>query len=167
MITKIEKLDSKVNIPTYGSVDSAGFDLQVMNVKAIYKGNEKVNFKESFIKNTMENGHFFLRPFERVAVGCGFKMELPEGYQMEVRSRSGVSLKRGLTIVNSPGTIDNDYRGEIGLLIINTTPFLAKIEIGERLAQGVIMPYFQTEFKEGKVNETDRGENGMGSTGNK
>lgn len=106
MRTIIERLDSKVNIPTYGSKDSAGFDLQVMNIKAIYKGNQIVELKENFIKNAIDNGHFFLRPFERVAVGCGFKIELPEGYQMEVRSRSGVSLKRGITIINSPGTVD-------------------------------------------------------------
>lgn len=165
---KLEKVGEGVTLPEYGSEGSAGFDLRVMTVKKVYKGNQEADVKDSFYSNIEKNGHFFMRPFERVLVGTGLKIQLPLGKQLEVRSRSGVTLKRGITILNSPGTVDNDYRGEIGLILYNTTPFLSKVTIGERLAQGVIMDYQQSEFEfVDTLVETQRGEGGYGSTGTK
>jgi len=93
------------------------------------------------------------------------RMKITEGYEIQVRGRSGSLLKRGLVIGNGIGTIDSDYRGEIGLIILNTTPFLAKIELGEALAQGVITPIVQADFNYvDDLEASERGEGGFGST---
>ena len=107
-----------------------------------------------------------LRPLERCLIPTGLFMALPPGYEAQVRPRSGLALKKGITVLNSPGTIDADYRGELGVLLINlsTEPFV--IEAGERIAQMVIARHEQGEFcLVEELDETERGEGGYGHTG--
>ena len=107
-----------------------------------------------------------LRPLERCLIPTGLFIALPPGYEAQVRPRSGLALKKGITVLNSPGTIDADYRGELGVLLINlsTEPFV--IEAGERIAQMVIARHEQGEFcLVEELDETERGEGGYGHTG--
>lgn len=107
-----------------------------------------------------------LKPLERTLVKTGLFMELPIGYEAQVRPRSGLALKKGITVLNSPGTIDADYRGEIGVILINLSSEDFVIENGERIAQLVIAKYEQAEFIEvNQLSETTRGAGGFGSTG--
>lgn len=107
-----------------------------------------------------------LQPMERRLVPTGLRIALPEGYEAQVRPRSGLALKHGITLLNTPGTIDADYRGEIGVIMVNlsTEPFT--IADGERIAQLVIARYEQAEWLEtDALDETERGEGGFGHTG--
>lgn len=157
-------LEDGVEMPVYATEGSAGFDIKVNKVLKLFKGNKEVNLDEN-LQNSISKGYIFLRPHERVLLGTGIRVELPPEKMLEIRSRSGSSLKRGLIVGNSPGTVDSDYRGEVGVIIINTTPFLAKIELGEAIAQGVVTDYYKAKFVEVDVfSETLRGEGGFGST---
>ncbi len=107
-----------------------------------------------------------LAPMERTLVPTGLFMELPLGYEAQIRPRSGLSIKKGLTLVNTPGTIDSDYRGEIKIIMINLSTESQIIEPGERIAQMVIAKYQQVEWTSVEVlSETERGIGGFGSTG--
>lgn len=107
-----------------------------------------------------------LQPMERRLMPTGLFIELPEGYEAQIRPRSGLALKRGLTVLNTPGTIDADYRGEIGIILINLSQEPQTIEPGERIAQMIIARYEQAELKEVEVlGETERGEGGFGHSG--
>lgn len=130
-------------LPTYATVLSAGMDL-------------RANITESIV----------LKPLERCLVPTGLYMALPEGYEAQVRPRSGLALKRGITVLNSPGTIDADYRGEVGVILVNLSNEDFVIEDGERIAQMVIARYEQVEWKSVEVlTETERGAGGFGHTG--
>jgi len=105
-------------------------------------------------------------PGARALVPTGFKMAIPEGYEAQIRPRSGLALKKGITLPNTPGTIDADYRGEVGIILMNLggEPFV--IARGDRIAQMVIAPVTQASWVElAELDETDRGEGGFGSTG--
>lgn len=157
-------LEDGVGLPMYATPGSAGFDIKVNKVLKLYKGNKEVDLNAE-LKNSIERGYIFLRPYERVLLGTGMRIQLPIGKELQIRSRSGTALKRGLVVTNSPGTIDSDYRGEIGIIISNTTQFLAKIDLGEAIAQGVISNYDTAYFVEVEdLSETSRGEGGFGST---
>lgn len=107
-----------------------------------------------------------LRPLERAVVGTGLYMELPEGYEAQIRPRSGLSAKQGVTVLNSPGTIDADYRGEIGVILVNLSNQDVTIGRGDRIAQMVIARYERAEWAEVEaLSETARGAGGFGSTG--
>lgn len=107
-----------------------------------------------------------LKPGERALVPTGIFMELPEGYEAQVRPRSGLALKHGITVLNAPGTIDADYRGEVGVILVNLGQEDFKIENGERIAQVVIAPYIQVKWNETEeLGTTERGSGGFGSTG--
>lgn len=109
-----------------------------------------------------------LSPGERTLVPTGISIQLPDGYEAQIRPRSGLALRNGVTLVNSPGTIDPDYRGEIGVIIINhgAEPFM--IRRGERIAQMVFAPFASAElFETEELAETPRGDGGFGHTGNK
>jgi len=109
-----------------------------------------------------------LQPMERRLLPTGLYIELPEGYEAQIRPRSGLALKRGLTVLNTPGTIDADYRGEIGVIIINLSGEPQTIEPGERICQMVIARHEQAELIEVSVlGETERGEGGFGHSGRK
>lgn len=107
-----------------------------------------------------------LRPHERKLIKTGMAIALPEGFEAQIRPRSGLALKNGITVLNSPGTIDADYRGEIGVILVNLGSDDFVIERGMRIAQMVISPVVQTNLVEvEELNGTKRGEGGFGSTG--
>ena len=107
-----------------------------------------------------------LKPMERRLIPTGLHIALPEGYEAQVRPRSGLALKKGITVLNSPGTIDADYRGEVGVLLINLSLEDFTVNDGERIAQMVIARHEQGVFEDVEVlDETERGEGGYGHTG--
>jgi dUTP pyrophosphatase len=107
-----------------------------------------------------------LHPMERRLIPTGLHIALPEGYEAQVRPRSGLALKHGITVLNSPGTIDADYRGEIGVVLINLSQQDFVVSDGERIAQMVIARHEQADFVEvEQLDETERGEGGYGHTG--
>lgn len=109
-----------------------------------------------------------LKPLDRVIVKTGLFIELPIGYEAQVRPRSGLAAKKGITVLNAPGTIDADYRGEIGVILVNLSNENFIVENGERIAQLVISKHERAEWIEVKeLSETIRGEGGFGSTGTK
>ena len=109
-----------------------------------------------------------LKPLERKLIPTGLKVEIPLGYEIQIRPRSGLAYKNGITVLNSPGTIDSDYRGEIGILLINLSHEPFEIESGERIAQMVLAKHELPHFKEqNALGSSERGEGGFGSTGKK
>ena len=132
-------------LPQYATAQSAGMDLRA-NLDAPVT----------------------LKPFERRLIPTGLHISLPVGYEAQVRPRSGLALKKGVTVLNTPGTIDADYRGEIGVILINLSQDVFVIEDGERIAQMVIARHEQGEFVSVEVlDDTERGEGGFGHTGKK
>ena len=130
-------------LPQYATPQSAGIDL-------------RANLDEPIT----------LIPMERRLIPTGLHIALPAGYEAQVRPRSGLALKKGITVLNSPGTIDADYRGEIGVLLINLSQDDFVVNDGERVAQMIIARHEQGEFIEVEVlDETERGEGGYGHTG--
>lgn len=130
-------------LPAYKTDHSAGLDLQA-------------NTEEEII----------LAPMERTLVKTGLSIELPQGYEAQVRPRSGLALKQGITVLNSPGTIDADYRGEIGVILVNLSAETVTIQHGDRIAQLVIAKYEQVEWElSDELSNTERGAGGFGSTG--
>lgn len=109
-----------------------------------------------------------LKPLERKLISTGLFIALPQGYEAQIRPRSGLAFKNGITVLNSPGTIDADYRGEIKVLLVNLSNEMFLINDGERVAQMVIAKHEQIEWKEViSLSETERGEGGFGHTGKK
>ena len=165
MIIKIRKVIPNVEIPRFATSGSAGFDLRAMRIMALYQGDRKINLAEK-MNRSIEQGLVTLRPGERALFGTGLAFSIPKGYEMQIRDKSGISLKRGLKVFNAPGTIDSDYTGEVGVIIYNSTTFLAEINIGEYIAQGVITNYYVPIFvSSNDLQETERGSGGFGSTG--
>ncbi len=110
-------------------------------------------------------GEAVLEPGARMLVPTGFAIALPEGYEAQVRPRSGLALNHGITVLNAPGTIDADYRGEIGVILVNHGAEPFRVNRGDRIAQLVIAPVTMARFAEGPVPDSPRGEAGFGSTG--
>lgn len=109
-----------------------------------------------------------LKPLERVLVPTGIRMEIPVGYECQIRPRSGLALKKGITVCNTPGTVDSDFRGEVGVILINLSNEDFIINPGDRIAQMIFAPVVQAELLPALfLSETDRGEGGFGSTGKK
>ncbi len=105
---------------------------------------------------------------ERKLIPTGLRISVPEGFEIQVRPRSGLALRHGLSMVNTPGTIDSDYRGEVGVILINLGQEPIAIQAGERIAQWVLCPVYQAEFTPvDELPPTGRGEGGFGSTGTK
>ncbi|HIC32237.1 MAG TPA: dUTP diphosphatase [Flavobacteriaceae bacterium] len=130
-------------LPNYETIASAGMDL-------------RANIEESIT----------LEPLDRTIVKTGLFIELPIGFEAQVRPRSGLAAKKGITVLNAPGTVDADYRGEIGVILVNLSNQDFTIENGERIAQLVIAKHERAEWIEVKtLSETSRGEGGFGSTG--
>ena len=130
-------------LPQYATEQSAGMDL-------------RANLDEPIV----------LRPLERRLIPTGLHIALPEGYEAQVRPRSGLALKKGITVLNAPGTIDADYRGEVGVVLINLSQEDFVVNDGERIAQMVIARYEKADFIEVEVlDATERGEGGYGHTG--
>lgn len=143
-----------------------------MEVKVINKSNNPLPEYATILSAGMDLRAFITEPIilgvlDRALIPTGLYIEMPDGYEAQVRPRSGLAIKHGITVINSPGTIDADYTGEIGVILINlsNTPFT--VEPGERIAQLVFSKYEQAEFIEVKeLSETERGEGGFGHTGN-
>ena len=111
-------------------------------------------------------GEIDLAPGERVLVPTGLRLQIPPGYEGQVRPRSGLAMKRGLTVLNAPGTIDADYRGEVGVLLVNLSAEPQRIGPGERIAQLVVAPVTRVRWEEvEELDESERGRGGFGSTG--
>ncbi|MFC2080666.1 dUTP diphosphatase [Bacteroidota bacterium] len=134
---------SKHSLPEYSTDSSAGIDLMASLDEALV-----------------------LAPGARVLVPTGLFIELPRNYEAQIRPRSGLALKKGITVLNSPGTIDSDYRGEIGIILINLSDEDFLINDGERICQMVIARHETVEWEQTKdLNDTDRGSGGFGHTG--
>jgi dUTP pyrophosphatase len=143
-----------------------------MTIKIINKSTHKLPAYETIASAGMDlhahiSASVILKPLERTIVKTGLFIELPVGFEAQVRPRSGLAAKHGLTVLNSPGTVDADYRGEIGVILVNLSSVDFKIEDGERIAQLVIAKHERASWVEvQELNETSRGEGGFGSTGN-
>ena len=134
---------SSHDLPEYDTSASAGVDL-------------RANLEEQIV----------LSPLDRTIVKTGLFIELPIGYEAQVRPRSGLAIKKGITVLNAPGTIDADYRGEIGVILVNLSQESFTIKDGERIAQLVIAKHEQAEWNEvEKLGDSTRGKDGFGSTG--
>ena len=145
----------------------------VCNIKIINKSNHELPHYETIASAGMDlranlSESRTLKPLERSIVGTGLFIELPIGYEAQVRPRSGLAAKKGITVLNAPGTIDADYRGEIGVILVNLSNEDFIIQNGERIAQLVIAQHDRAEWiVVEELSETSRGEGGFGSTGTK
>ncbi|MGN7513505.1 MAG: dUTP diphosphatase [Allomuricauda sp.] len=144
-----------------------------MKIKIINKSGHKLPHYETLASAGMDlradlEAPITLKPLERAIVPTGLFMELPAGYEAQVRPRSGLAAKKGITVLNAPGTIDADYRGNVGVILVNLSNEDFTIENGERIAQMVIAKHERAEWEEVEtLSDTDRGEGGFGSTGTK
>jgi dUTP pyrophosphatase len=142
-----------------------------MEIKVINKSdNQLPEFQTEFSAGVdlraFLNNPLVIKPLERVLIPTGLYLELPEGYEAQIRPRSGLAFKNGITILNSPGTIDADYRGEIKILLINLSTENFTIQSGDRICQMVISKYEHFNWSlTSEINETQRGEGGFGHTG--
>ena len=135
--------DSPFEIPRYATPGASGMDL-------------RANLSDSLVLNSME----------RRLIPTGIRLEIPEGYEGQIRPRSGLALKQGLTCLNSPGTIDSDYRGEINVLLVNLSGAPQTIQPGDRIAQLVFCPVAKASLQiSDQLKTTERGEGGFGHTG--
>lgn len=165
------KLDENVKAPEYKTEGAAGMDVTAQKIIAAYKGDEATeNDKlENMQKGFLERGYIKLRAFERILFGTGITVaDMSPNLEIQVRSRSGLSLKKGIVVINQPGTIDSDYRGEIGVILYNSSPFLVQVDKNERIAQLVVNQIRITKPEiVSDIELTDRGKDGFGSTGTK
>jgi dUTP pyrophosphatase len=142
-----------------------------VKIKIINKSGHKLPHYETLASAGMDlradlESPITLKPLERAIVPTGLYMELPVGYEAQVRPRSGLAAKKGITVLNAPGTIDADYRGNVGVILVNLSNEDFTVENGERIAQMVIAKHERAEWVEVEaLSETDRGEGGFGSTG--
>lgn len=143
---KIKVINRSVNeLPAYETIHAAGLDV-------------RANITESI----------FLKPLERAMIPTGLFVEIPVGYEIQVRPRSGLAAKNGITVLNTPGTIDPDYRGEIKVILVNLSNDVFEIKPSERVAQLVVAKFERAEWEQADtLSETERGEGGFGSTGRK
>ena len=142
-----------------------------MNIEIINKSNNKLPKYETIQSAGMDlRAHLaepiILKPLERNIIKTGLFISLPTGYEAQIRPRSGLSIKSGITVLNSPGTIDSDYRGEIGIILINLSDTNFEINTGDRIAQMVIAKHEQAIWTvTDKLDDSERGNKGYGSTG--
>ncbi|MDC0012624.1 dUTP diphosphatase [Octadecabacter sp.] len=140
----MEDADQSFGLPTYETSGAAGAD-----IRAIFTDNQSVT----------------LQPGARALIPTGLRIAAPEGYEVQLRPRSGLALKHGITLPNSPGTIDSDYRGPLGVIVQNGGDAPFEITHGMRIAQMVVAPVVQATFDIGPLDDTVRGAAGFGSTG--
>lgn len=140
----LDNFDKSLKTPSYETKDAAGAD----------------------IRACLDGENLVIKPFERVLIPTGLAFEIPSGYEIQVRPRSGLSLKTGLMVVNSPGTVDADYRGELKVIMANISDKNEIINHGDRVAQLVFSPVTQARFLQAEsLSVTERGTGGFGSTG--
>ena len=141
---KVKVLDNSITLPKYQTVSSAGMDIRAF----------------------IPEGNIEIEPQERKLIRTGLCLEIPKGYEVQIRPRSGLALKNGITVLNSPGTIDADYRGELRIILINHSADRFSITNEMRIAQIVVAQFSRVDLLEVEnLSETDRGEGGFGSTG--
>ncbi|WP_170367790.1 dUTP diphosphatase [Ruegeria arenilitoris] len=137
--------DPAIALPSYETAGAAGADVRA---------------------NLPNRGSITLQPGERALVPTGLRVEIPDGYEIQVRPRSGLALKHGITLPNAPGTIDSDYRGPLGVIVLNAGQEAFEIGHGDRIAQLVVAPVIQARFEMAdSLQESQRGSGGFGSTG--
>jgi dUTP pyrophosphatase len=142
---QIKKLSNEVLTPKYETSGSSGMDIAAYTEQAI-----------------------IINPGEKALISTGFSLCIPQGYEVQIRPRSGLAAKKGVTVLNTPGTIDSDYRGEIKVILINLSKEVFSVRNGERIAQMVVCPIKQVIVEEvDELSETNRGTGGFGSTGTK
>jgi len=143
----LDEADQSLGLPSYETKGAAGADL-------------RANFAPEHRDGVT------LQPGERTLVSTGLRMEIPLGYEVQIRPRSGLALKHGITLPNSPGTIDSDYRGPLGVIVMNAGQEAFHIAHGDRIAQMLVAPVIQASFELAEtLGETERGSGGFGSTG--
>jgi dUTP pyrophosphatase len=144
-LTWDEDADRSLGLPVYASAGAAGADLRA---------------------NFPDRGSVVLEPGARALVPTGLRMAIPEGYEVQIRPRSGLALKHGITLPNTPGTIDSDYRGPLGVIVMNAGQDAFEIAHGDRIAQMIVAPVLRAEFAfVDTLDDTVRGAGGFGSTG--
>lgn len=137
------KTEEGVEIPKYETTGSAGMDIRAFM-----------------------NSPIIITPGERYLVPTGVSIKIPPGYEVQIRPRSGMALKKGVTVLNAPGTIDSDYTGKVGVILYNSGSYDFVVNSGDRIAQLILSEVPQIEWEEvNELEETDRGTNGLGSTG--
>jgi len=142
---QIKKLSNEVLTPKYETPGSSGMDIAAYIDKDI-----------------------IIKSGDKALIPTGFSLSIPQGYEVQIRPRSGLAIKKGITILNTPGTIDSDYRGEVKVVLINLSKDKFTVQNGERIAQMVVCPIIQVSIEEVKeLSETNRGIGGFGSTGTK
>ncbi|MDR0387562.1 MAG: dUTP diphosphatase [Treponema sp.] len=140
---RVSKADPAARLPEYATAGAAGADLRACLQAPVC-----------------------VPPLGRARIPTGLVLEIPAGYEGQVRPRSGLAFKQGITVLNSPGTIDSDYRGEVSVIIINLGDTDVTVKDGDRIAQLIIAPVYRVSFTEAReLSETDRGSGGFGSTG--
>ena len=140
--------DAEVDLPSYETAGAAGADIRAN------------------LPRDLRDAGFLLAPMQRAVVPTGLRVEIPEGYEIQIRPRSGLALRHGISLPNTPGTIDSDYRGEIKVILINLGQDAFTIARGERIAQLVLAPVTRLAWEAvGALDETARGAGGFGSTG--
>ena len=141
----IKRLSSKVTMPQYKTIGASGMDIA------------------AFLDNEI-----LIKPSEKKIIPTGIKLKIPKGYEIQIRPRSGLAANNDITVLNTPGTIDSDYRGEIKVILFNHGKNIFKVENGLRIAQMVLCPVIEANLSEVEIiDETERGEGGFGSTGTK
>jgi dUTP pyrophosphatase len=144
-VIREEGADASVPLPSYETSGAAGADVRA---------------------NLPQGESIFLDPGQRALVPTGLRIEIPAGYEVQVRPRSGLALKHGITLPNTPGTIDSDYRGPLGVIVMNAGQDRFEVTHGERIAQLIVAPVLQATFELTEtLGETARGSGGFGSTG--
>lgn len=137
--------DQSLGLPSYETAGAVGADLKA---------------------NLSSNGSVKIKPGARALISTGLRLAIPIGFEVQIRPRSGLSLKYGITVANAPGTIDSDYRGPLGIILLNVGQDSFTVMHGDRIAQMVVAPAVQADFSAVKIlNETVRGQGGFGSTG--
>jgi dUTP pyrophosphatase len=165
-VIRYQKLHADVQLPRKESAGAAGRDVRayLLETKVKFWFDDRVT--ERGPDTSVDPPFIRILPGQRTIIPTGFRMAVPPGYEMQVRPRSGTSFKKGMLILNAPGTIDSDYRGEVGIVVTNNSAVSLYIEHGERIAQMVLakvpeLPEIEVE----SLDDTERGEGGFGSTG--
>ena len=144
----------------------------MVQIKVVNKGNQPLPKYQTAQSAGMDlraniDTPVLIKPLDRKLIPTGLHIALPEGYEAQIRPRSGLAIKKGITVINTPGTIDPDYRGDIGVVLVNISNEDFVVQPGDRIAQMVINKFEQAEFEVvEELNETERGEGGFGHTGN-
>lgn len=143
----------------------------MVQIKVVNKGNQPLPKYQTSQSAGMDlraniDAPVLIKPFDRKLIPTGLHIALPEGYEAQIRPRSGLTIKKGITIINTPGTIDSDYRGDIGVILVNISNEDFVVQPGDRIAQMVINKFEQAKFEVvEELDETERGEGGYGHTG--